>query len=132
MISKYRLKFKMNRFIVKITSAAFVMALTGWLVFSLFVPEYYLQILPVMLIFFLVITVLVHAYQLRLAKKDLAKFTRVSMLVTFFKLVVYSVFAVVYLALRPENAIPFVICLMIIYLVFSFIEVKELSRISRK
>jgi hypothetical protein len=122
----------MKHFIVKITTAALVMALIGWMVFSLFLPGYYLQILPVMLVFFLVITILVHAYLLRVARKDMAKFTRINILITFFKLVVYSVFAVVYLALRSENAIPFVICLMIIYLVFSFIEVKELSRISRK
>jgi len=120
----------MKKFLVKITLTALALALIGWLVFALFLPEYYLPIMPVLLIFFVVVNILVHAYQLRLAKKDMAKFALRSMLVTFFKLAVYSVFAVVYIALNPENAIPFVICLMIFYIVFSFIEVKELSTIS--
>lgn len=108
------------------------MAVIGWLVFSLFLPEYYLPILPFTLLFFLIVTILVHAWQLKVAKKNLAKFARTNMLVTFFKLVIYSVFAVVYIANDRENALVFVICLMIIYVIFSFLEVSELSRLSKK
>ncbi|MCD6354626.1 MAG: hypothetical protein J7L95_03665, partial [Prolixibacteraceae bacterium] len=74
----------------------------------------------------------VHAFQLNLAKKDMAKFTRNNMLVTFFKLVVYSVFAVTYIAFDPGNALVFVICLMLLYIVFTVVEIIELTRISRK
>lgn len=122
----------MKRFLTKIILSASVLALAGWLAFSLFLPEYYLPIMPVALLLFLVITILVHAYQVRLAKRDMAKFTRSTMLVTLFKLIVYSVFAVVYIALNSENAVPFVVSLMIIYLVFSFIEVAEIATISKK
>ena len=122
----------MKRFLTRILFATLVMALAGWLVFTLFMPQYFLPVMPGALLFFLIVTILVHAYQLRLAKKDIAKFTRSTMLVTFFKLIVYSVFAVVYIALKPENAIPFVICLMIIYLVFSFVEVTEISKNTKK
>ena len=108
------------------------MTLVGWLVFSLFLSEYYLPVLPFTLLFFLVVTILVHAWQLRMTKKDLAKFTRNNMLVTFLKLIIYSVFAVVYIANDRENALVFVICLVIIYSVFSFLEVTELSKLSRK
>lgn len=122
----------MKSFIIKIIATSIVLVVIGWLVFSLFLPEYYLPIMPVALFFFFIMTILVHTYQLRLAKKDIGKFTRSTMLVTFFKLIVYSIFAVVYIALKTENAIPFVISLMIIYLVFSFVEVAELSKISKK
>jgi len=50
------------------------------------------------------------------------------MLITFFKLILYSVVAVVYMAIDSENAIVFVICLMLLYLVFTFIEVAEITR----
>ncbi len=122
----------MKRFFAKILGTSVVMAVIGWLVFSLFLPEYYLPILPFTLLFFLIVTILVHAWQLKVAKKNLAKFARTNMLVTFFKLVIYSVFAVVYIANDRENALVFVICLMIIYVIFSFLEVSELSRLSKK
>lgn len=121
----------MKSFIAKLTVLTLAVALIGWLVFSLFLPEYYLPIFPYLLAFFFVVTLSVHAYQLKLAKKDLGKFTRSNMLVTFFKLILYSVFAVVYIANDRENALTFVIALFLIYLVFSFIEVAEMSRISR-
>ncbi len=107
------------------------MALIGWLVFSLALPEYYLPVLPFLLLFFYLTTIGVHAYQMNLAKKDMGKFTRSNMLVTFFKLILYSVVAVIYIALDKENAIPFVICLMLLYLVFTFAEVSEITRISK-
>ena len=121
----------MKKFLIKIIATTLFLALAAWLVFSLFLPEYYLSVLPYTLVFFMAVTIVVHAYQLRLAKKDIAKFTRSNMLITFFKLIIYSVFAVIYIANNSENAITFVLCLMIIYLVFSFIEVSELTKISR-
>ena len=122
----------LKRFIAKTTGITALIALVGWLVFSLFLPQYYLPILPYTVLFFLVVTILVHAYQLKQAKKDLAKFNRGNMLITFFKLIIYSIFAVAYIAVHPENALIFVICLMLLYLVYSFIEVVELTRISNK
>lgn len=122
----------MKNFILKLTVVTIGIAIIGGLVFSLFLPEYYLPGLPVLLLFFYLITLLVHSYQLKLIKKDIGKFARSNMLITFFKLIVYSVIAVIYIALDSANAIVFVICLVIIYSVFSFLEVSELSRITRK
>ncbi|MBT3383725.1 MAG: hypothetical protein HN778_03705 [Prolixibacteraceae bacterium] len=121
----------MKRFIVKIIGVSLAITLIGWLVFSLFIPEYYIPILPFLLAFFLLVNIVIHLFQLRQAKKDLAKFTRSNMLLTFFKLVLYSVFAFVYIANDTENALVFVICLMLLYIIFTFIEVTELSRITR-
>ena len=122
----------LKRFIVKVVGIALVLAFIGWIVFSLFPPEYYLPIFPIALVFFLLVTILIHAYQLRMAKKDIAKFTRSSMLVTFFKLTIYSIFGVIYIALDSENAAAFVICLMLLYIIFSFVEVIELTRVSKR
>lgn len=122
----------LKRFIVKTIGISVLIALIGWLVFSLFLPQYYLPILPYTLLFFLVVTILVHVYQLELAKKDLAKFTRNNMLITFFKLIIYSLFTIIYIALDSENALVFVICVMLLYIIYSFVEVAELTRISNK
>jgi len=121
----------MKSFIVKLTGITLAIALIGWLVFSLALPEYYLPILPFLLLFFYLTTIGVHAYQLNLAKKDMGKFTRSNMLVTFFKLILYSVVAVVYIAFDKESAIPFVVCLMLLYLIFTFVEVSEITKFSK-
>jgi len=121
----------MKQFIAKLTLLTIGIALIGWLVFSLFFPDYYLPILPYLLVFFYLVTIGIHSYQLRLAKKDIGKFTRSNMLITFFKLIIYSVVAVVYIALDKTNAVPFVLCLMVLYLIFTFFEVSELTKITR-
>ncbi len=118
----------MKQFTVKLLGVTVAIALLGWLVFSLFLAEYYLPVLPFLLLFFFVVTLLIHAYQLHLAKKDIGKFARSNMLITFFKLILYSVVVVVYIAVDSENAIVFVICLMLLYLVFTFVEVAEITR----
>lgn len=122
---------KMKSFLVKLTAITLGLALISWLVFSLFLPKYYLPVLPFLLLFFYVTTVCIHVYQLSLAKKDIGKFARSNMLITFFKLILYSIVAVVYIALEKENAIPFVVCLMLLYLIFTFVEVSETSKIVR-
>lgn len=122
----------LKRFITKTIGISAAIALIGWIVFSLIVPEYYIPILPLALIFFLLVTILIHAYLLKMAKKKFAKFTRSNMLVTIFKLAIYSIFAVLYMILDAENALVFVICLMVIYIVFTFLEVVELTRASKR
>lgn len=122
----------LKRFIAKTVVLSVAIVIIGWLAFSLFIPQYYLPVFPYALAFFLIVTIAVHAYQLKLAKTDMAKFTRNNMLVTFFKLVIYSIFAVVYIANDSENAFVFVIALFFLYLVFSFVEISEISRVSKR
>ena len=121
----------MKSFIIKLLIVTLVIAIIGWIVFSLFFTEYYLPVLPFLLLFFFTITLLIHAYQLKLSKKDIGKFARSNMLITFFKLILYSVVAVIYIAIDSENAVSFVICLMLLYLIYNFIEVAEITRISK-
>lgn len=121
----------MKPFIVKLTGITVAIALIGWLVFSMAFPEYYLPVLPFLLLFFYLATMGIYAYQVKMAQKDIGKFTRSNMLVTFFKLVLYSIVAVVYIAFDKENAIPFVICLMLLYLIYTFFEVTEITKITK-
>ncbi len=122
----------MKHFIIKLTGVTLTIALLGGLVFSLFLPGYYIAILPFLLLFFFVVTVLIHAYQLKQSKKEIGKFARSNMLITFFKLVLFSVVAISYIAVDPKNALVFVICLMILYLIFTFLEVSEITRSSKE
>ncbi|MFW6309987.1 MAG: hypothetical protein ACOC1D_02695 [Prolixibacteraceae bacterium] len=122
----------MKKFLKKIIIATVILSLTGGLMFYFFLPEYYLPVLPYALLFFLVVTVLIHLWQLNLAKKDPVKFSRYSMLITFLKLVIYSAFAIIYIAGSSENLLVFVIAIMVFYIVFTTIEVWELMRVTKK
>jgi len=122
----------MKKFIINIILISAALAFIGWLVFSQFIPQYYLPVFPFLLLFFAVVAVLIHAYQLQLSKKDIGKFTRSTMLITFFKLFLYSAAAVVYIAVDTENAKVFVIGLMILYVVFTTFEVTSLLKMTTK
>jgi hypothetical protein len=121
----------LKRFVFKIFIAAIVLFFLGWVVFNFITPEHYLPILPYILVFFVLVTVLLHAYQLRLAKNNFQKFVRYGMLISMFRLLVYTGVTIVYLATNSGNIAVFVVSIVIIYLVFSFIEVTDLSRITR-
>ena len=120
----------MKSFIINIAGISVVLTIIGWLIFSQFIPQYYLPVFPFLLLFFIVTSVSIHAYQLKLAKGNIAKFTRSNMLITFFKLVIYSSFAVIYMAADRENAKVFVICFLALYLIYTVFEVLSLIRIT--
>jgi len=119
----------MKKFIINIAVISIVLFLTGWLIFSQFIPQYYLPVFPFLLVFFVATAIAIHAYQLQLAKKDTAKFTRSNMVITFLKLFLYSAAAIVYIAVDTKNAKPFVICFVLLYIVFTVFEVFSLLKI---
>jgi len=119
----------MKKFITNIVLISVVLALIGWLIFSQFIPQYYLPVFPFILLFFAVTSVTIHAYQLQLAKKDMAKFTRSNMIVTFLKLFLYSAVAIIYFAVDPQNAKVFVVNFVLLYIVYTVFEVLSLLKI---
>lgn len=120
----------MKKFIINIVLISVVLALTGWLIFSQFIPQYYLPVFPFIIVFFAVTSVAIHAYQLQLAKKDMAKFTRSNMIVTFLKLFLYSAVAIIYIAVDSQNARVFVINFVLLYIVYTVFEVLSLLKIT--
>jgi hypothetical protein len=123
---------ELKQFFIRILITVALLATAGWIIFSFVTPGKYLPVLPWMLAFFALFTIGMHAFQLRLAKKNMSGFVRYSMLVTLIRLFVYSLFAIVYLYLNTSNAAVFVVCLVVVYLVFTILEVAELSRFLQK
>ncbi len=121
-----------KQFFFRLLGVTLLLALLGGAAFYFFLQPYYLPVFPFLLGFFFLFTLLLHTYQLKIAHADFARFTRQHMLVTFGKLVVYSLVAVIYLALKKDNAVSFVIVTLLLYIVFSFLEVSHLSRITRE
>ncbi len=120
----------MKKYIQNLLVVVLIITVLSWLVFSKIVPQYYLPVYPFIVLFYVVTSVLLFAYQLRLAEKDLGKFTRSIMLITFVKLILYSALAIVYIAIDTENAKIFVVCFMSLYAVFTVFEVFSLLNIT--
>jgi|LSQX01.3.fsa_nt_gb hypothetical protein len=121
----------MNRefllFLLRITLATIILAGLGWILFIRVVPEMYLQILPWMLLFFFAITLLTYMLQ-HAARKNMRRFTHISMIVSMLRLILYSSFAFIYLYKKPENAVVFIACLAVCYIVYTLTEVCCLSK----
>lgn len=120
----------MKRFIINIVLISVILTLIGWLIFSRFIPQYYLPVFPYILLFFTVTSIAIHAYQLNVAKKDMAKFTRSNMVVTFLKLFLYSAVAIIYIAIDSVNAKVFVVYFVLLYIIYTVFEVLSLLKIS--
>ncbi len=119
-------------FLLKIAIASAFLVIAGLILFLYFVPGLYLPVLPWMVAFFALVTLVTFGYQLWLTKRNMGQFTRHSMLISLFRLFIYSFFAIIYLASNQENLAVFVVCLVLVYVVFTFLEVAELARISKE
>ncbi|GEM_PF-4115970 len=122
----------MKKFIFKIVTISLVLTVLGAIAFIFVIPQYYLPVLPYLLLFFAATTIFLHAYQMQLAKKNMAKFTNNTMLISFLKLFLYSLVAVVYIIFDTENVIVFVVCLMLFYIIFTTFEVVEVLKITKR
>ena len=89
----------MKKYIITLLGIVLIISLISWLVFTKFVPQYYLPVLPFLVLFYAVISVSLYAYQVRLASTDVVKFTRSIMLVTILKLTLYSAVAILFIAI---------------------------------
>ena len=126
------MKSEIQKFLIKTSLIAVVLVIAGYIAFTFIVPEYYLPVYWLALVFFYVFTLAVHAWQVNTAIKSMAKFTRTNMVATFLKLMVYAAFTIIYLAINTEKAIPFVVVVMILYIIFTATEVTSLTKFARK
>ncbi len=121
----------LKKFIIKLLVISLIFSAIAAIVFIFFIPNYFSVIYPVSLIVFLIFTIIVFAYQLKLVKTNIGKFMRMNMVLTFIKLIVYSAYTIIYLAINAENAIPFVVFIMLVYAIFTTTEVSDMAKIAR-
>ncbi len=100
-----------------------VLTLIGFLVMKYFAADYYYSgflFLPFLLF---VITLGVHRYLIIASQGDNKKFTYKFLGATGIKMLAYLILIVIYLLLDREHAVPFLICFLILYVLYSFFEV---------
>jgi len=109
-----------------------IIGLAGVILFSTLFKAYYLPIYQFILIFFFLLTVILHAFLLNTSTKKMLKFNSKYMLFTVLKMIIYIAFICLYLIFNKENAVPFLITFFIGYLLFTFFEVLSVVSLIRK
>lgn len=122
----------MKRFVIQSTILTVIVFLLGGIVYSTILRSFYLPILLVMVIFFYVVTNLVHVYLLRIAGKSSLRFSSQYMAVSFIKMFFLLAVAVLFVILDRANAKVFVANFLLLYVAYTSFEVYEFSKVVRQ
>lgn len=122
----------MKSFFTKSSLLTIIVFALGAIAYSTVFKQYFLMVLPAILIFFYIITNLVHAYLLKMAEKSSSRFTSQYMATNFIKMFFYLAVAIVYVVIFKENAKIFLINFLLLYAVYTTLEVVEFSKVVRQ
>lgn len=110
-----------------------LIGLAGWGIIQLLPSPGASPMYPFILVFFFSFTLLQHRYIFRSGAEKLSKFANRFMMLTFLKLALYLFIILFYVVLiNQDDAIPFLITFLTIYICFTVFEVIEMLRASRQ
>lgn len=109
-----------------------VLVLAGYFLFTGALKKYYLDIFPFLILFIFCFTVAIHAILLRAGWKEQKNFVPRYLMVSGIKILVYLFFLILYMILKPENAVSFVLTFLALYLIYTFFEVFSILVVLKK
>ena len=122
----------MKQFLVKSTVLTIIVFFLGTVCYTTFLKPYFLSVLPIVVLFFYMVTNLVHAYLLKIAGKSSSRFTSQYMAVSFIKMFFYLAVAIVYVIFNRDSAKPFIANYLLLYFVYTIFEVSEFSKVIKR
>jgi len=122
----------MKRFLIQSTVLTIIVFIVGTVIYSTILQPYFSLVLPFTVLFFYLVTNLVHAYLLKIAVKSGSRFTSQYMAVSFLKMFFYLVVAVIYALLNREYAKAFLANFLLLYAIYSTFEVLLFSKFVRQ
>ena len=122
----------MKRFIIQSTVLTIIVFIVGTIIYSTILQPYYRLVLPFTVLFFYLVTNLVHAYLLKIAVKSGSRFTSQYMAVSFIKMFFYLAVAVVYALFNREYAKVFLANFLVLYAIYTTFEVLLFSKVVRQ
>ncbi len=115
----------LKKFIFKILIVVAIIALIT-IALAIFFKELYLSIFPFVVLFFGIVSIVVHSVLLKSSERKANYFINNFMISTISKMFIYLGFAGIYLFFDKENQPLFIIFFMINYFIFSTFEIKTL------
>jgi len=101
---------------------AIIVSLVLFLVFFFALPQFYLNIFPWLILFFLASNSIVHYVLTKAGKQKITRFSTFFMASTTAKLFLNLIFIVLYVVLNKDDAVVFLIVFFILYVFFTFFE----------
>jgi len=127
------IKSRFNRFLKSLVIFTGVLSSFIFAVCFFLLPQSYITpALPYLIVFFFLVTLVIHYILLVASEKRTSKFVNYFMLTTFLKLVFYIIIMVVYGLLNKSDAIPFFITYFILYVAFTTFELISFFNLTKR
>ncbi len=117
------------KFVKGLTRYTLIIFGVGALLFLTVFRQYFLVILPVILLFYYASTLILHKYMLRISQNDISRFSFKFMLLSLIKMFIYIIFGVLYIIFDEENAVIFLIVYLVLYVVYAVYEVRSVMNL---
>ncbi|HNZ71024.1 MAG TPA: hypothetical protein PKJ43_00300, partial [Prolixibacteraceae bacterium] len=98
-----------TKFIKGLSYYTLIIFVVGAILFSTIFRSYFLLILPFVLLFYYISTLVLHKFMLRISQKDISRFSFKFMMLSLIKMFIYIIFGVIYIIIDEENAVTFLI-----------------------
>ena len=109
-----------------------VLVAAAWIIYGIYLPEYYPRVLPWFLGVVILITAAGQVLLTRALKGNPQKFNSWFMIYKSAKLLIIMTFMVVYMLVVKRNGFSFLISVFVIYLAYMLFEAASLNKESRR
>jgi hypothetical protein len=113
-----------------------VLSLVAYILFTTLLSEYYLPVFWILLGLIATLTAIFHYSIVQVQENQPARFSTRFMMITGIKMMVYLIFITAYAFMNPENAAKFLISFLVLYLLYTILEVvlvvRYFKRLNRK
>jgi hypothetical protein len=116
----------LKRFIINILAFSIIISIIAVAVFNFLLPQFYLSVFPFLILFFVLVTIGIHAILTKAGKRTIRQFSTFYMGSVTAKLFIYLTFLVAYTLTHKEQAVPFILTFFILYVLFTFFETLSL------
>jgi hypothetical protein len=101
----------------------------GAILFLTVFKNYFLVILPFVLLFYYISTLVLHKFMLQISQKDISRFSFKFMMLSLIKMFIYIIFGVLYIIIDEENAVIFLVVYLILYVAYAVYEVRSVMNL---
>ena len=117
---------------LKTSVFSLVIFLLGDALFTTFLKNYYLNIFLVIFLYFIILTISVNVVLIKISKHKISSFVNKFMIASTLKMFLNLICLVVYVMIQRQNAVPFLICFLIHYMLFTTYEVVSILSFLKK
>jgi len=100
----------------------------AYLIFYFAIPQFYINIFPFLLLFFVSISILAHVILTKAGKEKITRFSTFYIGSITVRLFIYTIFLIIYILADRDHAITFLISFLILYFLFTFFETYSLLK----